>query len=124
LYLPREVLPEKQWQKRRGWVLSSPQGMRIRIQAVFIFVLNVLALQMKARWESNTNVPFWFIYFHKWNCRPRYFQNRFIMFCLPISTFMYLSAIYIFPGSVCLFCCSQIGRLILGIYTSLTDTWM
>ncbi len=40
---------------------------------------------------------------------PRYFQNRIIMFCLPISTLMYLWAIYILPGSVCLFCCSQIG---------------
>ncbi len=27
---------------------------------------------------------------------PRYFQNIIIMFCLPISTFMYLWAIYIF----------------------------
>jgi hypothetical protein len=38
---------------------------------------------------------------HKWNCaasRPRYFQNRMIMFCLPIPTFMYLWAIYILPG--------------------------
>ncbi len=41
---------------------------------------------------------------------PRYFQNRIIMFCLPVSTFMYLWAIYIFPGSVCQFCCSLIGR--------------
>jgi hypothetical protein len=52
------------------------------------------------------------------------FQNRIIMFCLPISTFLYLRAIYIFPGSVCLFCWSQIARSILGIYKSLTDTWM
>ncbi len=34
-------------------------------------------------------------------------------------------AIYIFPGSVCLLCCSQIGRpQSLGIYKSLTDTWI
>ncbi len=32
--------------------------------------------------------------------RLRYFQHRIIMFWLPISTFMYLWAIYIFPGSV------------------------
>ncbi len=43
---------------------------------------------------------------------PRYFQNIIIIFCLPISTFMYLWAIYIFPGLVCLICCIQIGRLI------------
>ncbi len=29
------------------------------------------------------------------------------MFCLSFSTFMYLWAIYIFPGSVCLFCCKR-----------------
>ncbi len=37
----------------------------------------------------------------------------------PIPTFMYL-----FPGLVCLFGCPKIGRPILGIYKSLTDTWM
>jgi hypothetical protein len=40
------------------------------------------------------------------------------------SAFMFLWAIYIFPGSVCLFGCSKIGRPILGIYKSLTDKWM
>ncbi len=54
--------------------------------------------------------------------RPCYFKNIIIMFCLPIVTFIYLWAIYIFPGSVCLFCCSQIGKPILGIYKSLTST--
>ncbi len=42
----------------------------------------------------------------------------------PVHPFMYLWAIFIFPGSVCLFGYSKIGRLILGIYKSLTDTWM
>ncbi len=35
-----------------------------------------------------------------------------------------LWAIYIFPGLVCLFGCSKRCRPILGIYKSLTDTWM
>jgi hypothetical protein len=29
-----------------------------------------------------------------------------------------------FSGSVCLFCCSQTGRLVMGIYKVLTDTGM
>jgi hypothetical protein len=40
----------------------------------------------------------------------------------PISMFIHLGAIYIFP--VHLFCCSQIGRPIVGIYKSLTEIWM
>ncbi len=35
-----------------------------------------------------------------------------LQFCI----FIHLWAIYVFPRSVHLFCCSQIGRLILGIY--------
>jgi hypothetical protein len=56
--------------------------------------------------------------------QPPSFQNRIIMFCLPIPTLIYLWENYIFPGSVCLFCCSQICRPILGIYKLSTDTWM
>ncbi len=42
----------------------------------------------------------------------------------PISAFMCLWEIYIFPCSVCLFCNRKICGPILGIYKSLTDTWM
>ncbi len=54
--------------------------------------------------------------------QPPYFQNRIIMFCFSIPALIYLWEIYIFPGLVCLFCCSQICGPILGIYKSLTDT--
>jgi hypothetical protein len=54
------------------------------------------------------------IYSQKWNCAASF----------PIPTFMYLWAIYIFRGSVCLFGCSKIGGPLIGIYKSLTDTWM
>jgi hypothetical protein len=78
-------------------------------------------LRMKGRWESNRNVWFPFMYSQTWNCN---FQNRIIMFCLPVPTLIYLWEIYIFPGSVCLFCCRKICGLILGINKSLTDTKM
>ncbi len=67
-------------------------------------------LEMKGWWESNINGWFWFMSSQKWNWLTSLFPNRIIMFCLSISTFMFLWAIYIFPGLVCLFCCSQIGR--------------
>jgi hypothetical protein len=38
------------------------------------------------------------------------------------SNFMFLCAIYIFPRSVCIFCCRKIGGPIAGIYKSFTDT--
>ncbi len=60
-------------------------------------------LQMKRRWESNLNVWLPFMYFQQWNW---YFQNRIIMFSFSVPTLIYLWQIYIFPGSVCLFCCS------------------
>ncbi len=57
--------------------------------------------------------------------QPRYFQNRIKkkkMFCLPIPTLIFLWEIDIFPGSVCLFVCSQICGPILGIFKFLTDS--
>ncbi len=77
-----------------------------------------------SRWESNINFWFRFMFSQKWNCAPHYFENRIIMFGLPLYALMYLWATEIFPGSVCLFCCCQISRPILVIYKSLKDTWM
>jgi hypothetical protein len=48
-------------------------------------------------------------------CSLIIFKNRITTFCLTVSTVIYLCEIYIFPGSVCLPCCSQICGRILGI---------
>ncbi len=90
-----------------------------KLQAAFD-TKNNSALQMKGRWESiyvfpeiklcsllfsikNYNDLFPNSYTHKY-ARDLY--------------------VYVFPGSVCLFCCSRICGAILGINKSLTDTWM
>jgi hypothetical protein len=39
--------------------------------------------------------------------QPHYFQNRIIMFCLPIPTLIYQWEIYIFPGLVSLFAAAK-----------------
>ncbi len=53
-----------------------------------------------------------------------YPQKRNWVALVPIATFMWLWAIYIFPRSAHLFSCSNIGRPIRGIYKSLPETWM
>ncbi len=96
------------------WTLSlhplSDRTLFSILSVLSLILLLLTKLQIKGRWESNLNVWFRFMYSHLWNCASLLFQNRIIMFCLAISIFMYLWAIYIFPGSVCLFCCTKIGR--------------
>ena len=54
----------------------------------------------------------------------KYSRERNCAASVPISTFMCLWAIYIFPRSVCLFCCRKKCGPILGINKSLTDSRM
>ncbi len=72
------------------------------------------ALQMKGQWESNINVWFSYMFSQKSNFAASLFKNRIIMLSLLIH--IYLWEIYIFPGWVCLFCCSPELGPILRIY--------
>ncbi len=58
--------------------------------------------------------------------RNKYSPKRNMGVSVPISTFMRLWVIYIFPRLVCLFCWRKYVdcRPILGLNKSLTDTWM
>ncbi len=77
-------------------------------QQIYLFIYTA-----NCWWESNINVWFQFMYSQKPRneiAQPHYFQNRIIMFCLPISSERF---IYSYDQSY-----------IVGIYKSLTDTWM
>jgi hypothetical protein len=94
----------------------SPQG-------ILVSEISYPTLQMKGRWESKMSGSHLCIHKNV-TLQPPYFQNRIIMFCLPIPTLIYTCEISIFTGSVCLFCCSQKCKPNMGIYKSLADTWM
>ena len=53
-----------------------------------------------------------------------YSQKRKCAAAVPIFRFLCLLTYYMFPESVHILSCGRIGRLIVWIYTSLTDTWM
>ncbi len=62
---------------------------------------------MKGRWESNINVWFPFMCSQKWNCAASLFPKQKYNNILSTNSYT-LREIYKFPGSVWLFCCSQI----------------
>ena len=83
------------------WISLGPAAEVILEARRRIRRLMTATLQMKGRGKSYMNVWFPFMYSQKWNCS---FQNRIIMFCLPVPRPIYLWEIYISPGSVCLLC--------------------
>ncbi len=63
-------------------------------------------LELQLLLQEHTAKKIRIMYSQKSNCATLF----------PVSIFKNMWTIYIFPGSVHLFCCSQIGRPILGIY--------
>jgi hypothetical protein len=77
-----------------------------------IFVMLICRVSICIRVHCNENHIFVFL---KRNCTTS----------VPISPYMCLWAIYIYISMIrSTFSCSRIGRLILGMHKSLTDTWM
>ncbi len=85
----------------RHWWRSACQLWRIQVR-------------FHGAYNTAKTAQIWNKYSQKWNCAAS----------VPVPKFMFLWAIYIFPWSVCLFCCRKIGGPIVGIYKSLTETMM
>jgi hypothetical protein len=121
----------KQWINE--WLILRPPAGLIWASVITVYFKNLFklplklncfysfhsepTLQMKAWWESNINDWFRFMHTQKWNCAASTFgkQNYNVLSPNLHIHVPYLWAIYIFPGSVCLFGCNKMGRQILGI---------
>ncbi len=78
-------------------------------------------LQMKGWWESDINVWFRFMYSQKWNCAALSFpKQNYTVLSPKFHIHVSVSDLYIPRMSLLIL----LGRSILGIYKSLTDTWM
>jgi hypothetical protein len=97
-------------------------GWASRIQVLIHLAFEDGYTANEGRWDSNINVWFPFMYSQNETVQPPYFQNRIIMFWLPIPTLMYCICerfIYFQDQSV-YFAAAHICGPIMGIYKSLT----
>ncbi len=107
-------------QGRRSW-LSSIKYTKTRyfINCIQLYFVRLTSTGLFVYIFGNPGLTLWSIlYLEPDLCIPRNETER------PHSQFLhsyFCKWIYRFPGSVCLFGCSKIGRLIQGIYKSLTD---
>jgi hypothetical protein len=91
---------------------------------LILLLLYYTANEGPVRIQYKCLVPIYNMCSQKLNCVASLFpkQNYNVLSSNSYTHILYLSEIYIFPGLVCLFCCSQICGLILGIFKSLSDT--
>ncbi len=115
---------DRNWRGLSGLQANNPLGFTV-ITPFFgpslYWTLVRDALQMKSQFESNIMSGSHSCVLRNVTVQPPSFQNRIILFCLPIPILTYLREIYCIyfqDRSVYIFCCSQICGLILGIYKS------
>ncbi len=88
---------------------------------IFYMRQSFTTVQVKGRWESNINVCFRFMYSQKWNWAASLFPKQNYTVPSPnLHIHVSVSVLYtVIPRiglPVCLLCCSQVGRPILGIF--------